>query len=140
MNDFDVFWQVYPKKKSKGQARKTWDKLKKAKCLPEWDILQTAITIAKASRDWEKDGGQFIPYPSTWLNAEGWEDDYEVEISETNEQRTIQPNKLRLFPIMGKNCNVKGCNIPAVYKDSSGSYDNYKCADHMPQRVKELYA
>ncbi len=48
--------------------------------------------------------------------------------------------KLQLFPIKGKNCSEKGCNLPAVYKDASGNYDNYKCAEHMPQKVKELYA
>ena len=28
-----------------------------------------------------KDGGQFIPHPSTWLNRNGWED--EIQISTT---------------------------------------------------------
>ncbi len=51
-----------------------------------------------------------------------------------------QPKKLQLFPIKGKNCNVQGCNLPAVYKDSSGSYDSYACAEHMPDKVKKLYA
>ena len=29
----------------------------------------------KKSKDWQKDNGQFIPYPATWLNAKGWEDE-----------------------------------------------------------------
>lgn len=30
---------------------------------------------AKKSEQWRKDNGQFIPYPSTWLRAKGWEDE-----------------------------------------------------------------
>ena len=29
----------------------------------------------KIADDWEKDDGRFIPHPSTWLNAHGWEDE-----------------------------------------------------------------
>ena len=47
--------------------------------------------------------------------------------------------KATLFPIAGKTCNVEGCRMPAVYKDSSGAYDNYKCLAHAPKEVRELY-
>ena len=48
-------------------------------------------------------------------------------------------NKGKLFPIKGKICSKPGCGMPAVYKDSSGAYDNYKCQEHMPDKVKEIY-
>ena len=44
------------------------------------ETLLEAIEKKKRSQDWLKDGGQFIPYPATWLNAGGWED----EETETN--------------------------------------------------------
>lgn len=69
---FDRFWQAYPKKKSKGQAERTWVKLN-----PDEQLVATmtaTIERAKKSRDWLKNEGQFIPYPATWLNAKGWED------------------------------------------------------------------
>ena len=34
-----------------------------------------AIEKHKASSQWQKDGGQFIPHPATWLNQERWEDE-----------------------------------------------------------------
>ncbi len=71
---FDSFWQAYPKKKSKGQAERTWIKLN-----PGEQLVATMIATigrAKTSREWLKDGGQYIPHPSTWLNAAGWEDEY----------------------------------------------------------------
>jgi hypothetical protein len=71
---FDEFWAEYPKKRSKGQAEKTWVKLKPDEQL--FEAIMTGLKRAKTSVDWAKNGGQYIPYPSTWLNAKGWEDDY----------------------------------------------------------------
>ena len=71
---FEKFWQAYPKKKSKGQAEKAWLKIKSNEQLLE-KILST-IERATTSVEWTRDGGQFIPYPATWLNAKGWEDEY----------------------------------------------------------------
>ena len=70
---FAQFWAAYPKKRSKGAARKAWDKLH-ADPTMQATILQ-AIERAKQSEDWQKDGGKYIPYPATWLNADGWEDE-----------------------------------------------------------------
>jgi len=70
---FDLFWKAYPKKKSKGQAEKAWSKIK-----PDQTLLQTilkAIDQNKQSAQWQKDNGQYIPHPATWLNAKGWEDE-----------------------------------------------------------------
>jgi len=78
--DFENFWKEYPKKKSKGQAESTWNKLKKQGTLPELAILHDAIAAAKAGQDWLRDNGQYIPYPSTWLNAKGWEDEVKVDL------------------------------------------------------------
>lgn len=72
LTPFDIFWQAYPKKKSKGQAEKAWRKINPSEQLQ--DRILNAIEQAKTSVDWKKDNGQFIPYPATWLNAKGWED------------------------------------------------------------------
>lgn len=72
-NGFARFWDAYPKKKSKGTAEKVFLKIK-----PSEQLLETmleSIEQAKTSDGWKKDNGQFIPYPATWLNAKGWEDD-----------------------------------------------------------------
>jgi len=70
---FAQFWKAYPKKKSKGQAEKAFNKIN-----PDEQLL--AIMIAKIERatkseDWIKEGGKYIPYPASWLNAKGWEDE-----------------------------------------------------------------
>lgn len=79
-NLFNRFWSAYPKKKNKGQARKAFPK---AIAKTTIDVMVDAIEKQKQTKDWKKDGGQFIPYPSTWLNAEGWENEVtEDEIQE----------------------------------------------------------
>lgn len=70
---FEKFWKAYPKRVSRGQAEKTWRKLSPNEQLV--DTILQAIERVKTSEMWRKDGGQFIPYPATWLNAKGWEDE-----------------------------------------------------------------
>jgi len=35
------------------------------------------VNAQKATEQWRKDNGQFIPHPQTWLNQRRWEDDVE---------------------------------------------------------------
>ena len=74
LKEFEVFWEAYPKKKSKGAAEKAF-----AKVNPDEQLLATIlakIEQAKKSADWLKDSGQFIPHPATWLNRKCWEDEF----------------------------------------------------------------
>lgn len=75
-SDFERFWSAYPKKRNKETARKAFKKLKGVSI----DVLLEAIEKQKRSQDWLKDGGQYIPYPATWLNGGAWEN----EETETN--------------------------------------------------------
>jgi hypothetical protein len=71
--DFDVFWKAYPRKVGgKKNALKAWGKAEDRP--PLADIL-AAIERAKQTEQWKRDGGQFIPYPATWLNKGMWDDD-----------------------------------------------------------------
>src|SRR5690606_8083928 len=73
-NAFARFWSAYPKKKSKGQAEKAFQKISPSEQLLE--VMLASIEQAKTSADWRKANGQYIPYPATWLNAKGWEDEH----------------------------------------------------------------
>lgn len=70
---FESFWIAYPKKKNKGSAEKWFKSHKPTKELV--DTMIEKIEQQKNSKDWLKNDGQFIPYPSTWLNAKAWEDE-----------------------------------------------------------------
>jgi hypothetical protein len=69
---FNAFWDAYPRKKGKGQARTAWTRAAK-KADPAL-IVHGAIQY----RQWcQQDGteAQFIAHPSTWLNGERWTDE-----------------------------------------------------------------
>lgn len=72
---FDSFWSCYPKKRNKGTAVKAWKRLKLGN--GQFDKVMAGLTAAKGSDDWKKDNGKYIPYPASWLNATGWEDEHE---------------------------------------------------------------
>lgn len=80
---FDVFWKCYPKKSSKPTGRKAFDRLA-AKYKNKSDEFKALVEkiinhVEKRKLDdpqWTKDGGQFIPMPSTFLNQERWNDEY----------------------------------------------------------------
>ena len=71
---FDLFWSAYPLKKSKKDARKAFAKVK-----APLDTLLAALERQKKTPDWTKDGGRYIPYASTWLNGERWEDEVKAD-------------------------------------------------------------
>jgi len=73
---FELFWKAYPKKRNKGQAERAFKKAAPDEQLMA--VILTAIERAKKSAQWLKEDGQFIPYPATWLNARGWEDEFTI--------------------------------------------------------------
>ena len=74
---FEAWWKGYPKKVGKLQASKAFDKALK---MTDESKLIEAVKRQSNCAQWQKDGGQFIPHPATWLNQGRWED--EVELTE----------------------------------------------------------
>jgi hypothetical protein len=72
---FAEFYKAYPNKKNRKKAEAAWKKLNPDKTLQA--EIMAGLARAKQSRDWQKDGGQYIPHPATWLNGRRWEDDVE---------------------------------------------------------------
>ncbi len=69
---FAEFWSAYPRRVAKPPAIRAWRKLK-----PDMQTVQAilaGVTRDKQSDQWLRDGGQFIPYPATYLNEARWED------------------------------------------------------------------
>lgn len=75
---FSRFWAAYPKKRNKARARQAFFRIKKIEKV--FPVMMQALGRQKASADWQKDGGQYIPLPTTWLNGERWEDVEQVEV------------------------------------------------------------
>lgn len=78
---FAEFWSIYPKRKSKADAEQAWLKLK-----PDAALTRTILNNLKLqmqSADWQKDGGQFVPYPATYIRKRRWEDESAHEAAES---------------------------------------------------------
>lgn len=69
---FDMFWSAYPRKIGKEKARTSFKTAMKKATL---ETMLAAIEAQKQSDQWQRDGGQYIPHPSTWLNQGRWEDE-----------------------------------------------------------------
>jgi hypothetical protein len=70
---FAAFWSAYPKKVAKDDARKAFAKRK-----PDDATLARmlqALAEQQASPLWTKNGGEYIPHPTTWLNGGRWLDE-----------------------------------------------------------------
>lgn len=78
---FNKFYSIYPKKVKKKETEKWFIKQK-----PDEELFKEIMNGLKKhlkSKQWKNK--QYIPYPTTWLNGERWND--EVEIEETEEER-----------------------------------------------------
>lgn len=75
---FDRFYSEYPRKVKKADALKAWNKIKPSPELEE-AIISSVIKNKSHNPQWLKNDGQYIPYPSTWLNGKQWEDVLEAE-------------------------------------------------------------
>ena len=67
--DFDRFWEAYPRKAGKDDARRAYQRVN----VPV-GVLLDAISVQKQSAQWQREGGRFIPNPANWLNQRRWED------------------------------------------------------------------
>ena len=92
---FAEFWSAYPRKDAKKSARKVFLRIVNDADDPDDLLAQIldAIALAKRSHQWQKDDGQFIPLPATWLNQERWEDS---GVSETLEEPTDEDRNQKL--------------------------------------------
>ena len=71
LDRFSRFWDRYPKKVAKQEAKKAFLKLK-----PDEELLEeilSAIHEQKKQEQWKNK--QYIPNPATWLNRRQWEDE-----------------------------------------------------------------
>ncbi len=68
---FELFWREYPRRVARVSARKAF---KRAWQKVDIDELLAAVKRAKKSPAWSKSGGEYVPYPATFLNQERWLD------------------------------------------------------------------
>ena len=79
--DFEKFWNLYPKnkRKEKQQAFKAWKLITKE----EKELAIGSLPNHVESIDWKKNNGQFIIYPERFIKRKKWEDEVQTGIQTT---------------------------------------------------------
>lgn len=93
-DEFAEWYADYPRKRSRKQAEKAFAKARKEGAT----VQELTEGLAKAKRSWQLEGRDStkIPYPASWLNAEGWADE------ETTPQQTQPPSKAQQYLEIGQ--------------------------------------
>lgn len=73
---FDQFWQAYPKKQNKPDAKKAWSQTIDAR--PSLSVLISAILEQSKTKTWV---GGYVPLPASWLRGHRWADEIEVKLA-----------------------------------------------------------
>lgn len=88
---FEQFYKSYPKKVKKDLVKKWFEKNKPSSEL--FSSMMNSLEQFRGCEDWLKDKGQYIPYPSTWLNQKRWEDEnINTPTQKTDIKNTYQSN------------------------------------------------
>lgn len=74
--EFLLFWKAYPKKTGKGEAYRSWNKLKPSKEKAERIVV--SVKAHAQSKDWFKEDGKYVPLPATFLNQRRYDDEIAV--------------------------------------------------------------
>lgn len=80
---FGQLWDEYPNGNGKRKAAMAWENLKPDDALI--NQIQTALPFQRESAPWLKNGGEFVPMFSTYLNERRWED--KLKPSSTKRER-----------------------------------------------------
>ena len=73
--EFDTFWEAYGRRGGRKEALAAFVKAKKSKTWPGLEVVLAKVAEWRKSDQWTKDGGQFQPHASTWLNNERWDEE-----------------------------------------------------------------
>ncbi|BAQ90246.1 possible transcription regulator [uncultured Mediterranean phage uvMED] len=84
VEQFNKFWEKYPRKTAKAPAQKAYAKAHMKISFEE--LMEKLDIFIEAHKDTNK---QFLPHASTWLNQERWNDEYEKAPNFADLQKTV---------------------------------------------------
>ena len=70
---FLKFWSAWPKNARKGAQGKCWERWRKEDLDQHSVAILAHVEALKASDDWQRDDGRFVPAPLVYLNQRRWE-------------------------------------------------------------------
>lgn len=107
---FNQFWKEYPKKQGQVEARLAW--------MRQNYSIETYIAIIKAverfkqiRRDWQTEGGRYVPMPENFINNERWKDEVKAETVQFDRPMDIALMAGMIMAEEKKNADERGYNI-----------------------------
>lgn len=107
---FNQFWKEYPKKQGQVEARLAW--------MRQNYSIETYIAIIKAverfkqiRRDWQTEGGRYVPMPENFINNERWKDEVKAETVQFDRPMDIALMAGMIMAEEKKNADERGHNI-----------------------------
>ena len=107
---FNQFWKEYPKKQGQVEARLAW--------MRQIYSIETYIAIIKAverfkqiRRDWQTEGGRYVPMPENFINNERWKDEVKAETVQFDRPMDIALMAGMIMAEEKKNADERGHNI-----------------------------
>jgi hypothetical protein len=84
--DFEAFWELFPRKVGKGEAFRHWRNMREA------DKVAAINAIHRQLDHWERQQRerQFIPHPATWLRQARYDDDPTTDVREATPSKKPQ--------------------------------------------------
>ncbi|TQR66840.1 replication protein [Acinetobacter sp. RF14B] len=93
--DFEKFWESYPRCKRKSDKSGTFKTFEKYKSVVTTETLIKILNAQKQDQSWIKQDGEFIPAPTAWLNQKNWENDYWTTQAPVFSQPAPNPQNLQ---------------------------------------------
>ena len=115
IGEFDQFWNIYPKKADKALAKRSFQKALKRTTL---DVI---LAGAERYRDDPNRDPEYTKNPSTWLNADAWDNDPLPPRFKSNADRVAENNRkvLQKYVNMGNDEKqaTNGADFSSMLKD-----------------------
>jgi len=86
------WYELYPEKKGKGAAYRSWQKIGKKGIVTPNELMAAIAAQVKANHFRGRDGQDYIPNPSTWLNQNRWEDEIKNNKAQSNTLPEVMEN------------------------------------------------
>jgi hypothetical protein len=103
---FGQFWLVYPRKRARLAAFKSFKRI----APDEETLTQIIVGIMRYMRSGEWDDSRYIPYPATFLNQERWKDEVkEHGTAQTNSaDQKSERNRQAIRNVLGRDSGLAG--------------------------------
>src|SRR5688572_14062117 len=74
---FDDFWRAYPRKQARVEAEKAWRQIVGER----YPYMILAIKRAKETDQWQRNSGQYIPMPASYLRGKRFDDELDGDLT-----------------------------------------------------------